>query len=164
MSLFDKTRVRRWRRDVFREVQKLGFRPEQPGFSAATVMIAVYSFGTDVTALVEITGYADTFIVKIIRRLRKSKILVGQKMRVAAWDAEGLQGIVGLACDALTVAGDVERVPDPKRSAAQKRAAQSRVMPPTRRRRTVIAPGAVFSPQVVTSNPLYQLAEEMPKS
>ena len=157
--MFEKKAIRHWRRFIFREVEKIGFRPAHRGFSAAMVMMTVYSFGTDVDVLVELTGFSAEFVIKTLRRLRKQKILVGQKMRVARWDDDGALGAVGVALDALVAADEVSRFPNPKASAAQKaRAPETRARGPRTRR----APKAVgiFTPQVKNCDSLYGLTAD----
>jgi hypothetical protein len=150
--------VRRWRRDTFRILQSIDrrWRATDPTFSGAMVLAAIAAIGTDPSALQDLTGFSKPFIVKILRRARKHKIIVGSKMRTA-WADEGFAGQMAVICDALVVAHDVARVPDAKLSAIQKKAAQKRAaaVKRPRRKRAPMVPGTMFTPKQVKSNPLY---------
>lgn len=154
----DKNAVRRWRRDTFRILKPMGWTPG-PSMSAATVMIAVDAVGTDPTTLTELTGLSVEFVTRVLRRLRKSRLLVGQKMRVN-WDAEGqdgFEGYVAIVADSLVAEGSVVRVPDEKRSAALTGRTWKRSGPA--RPRQQVPEGAVFTPQRVKADPLYLHAD-----
>jgi hypothetical protein len=155
-KLFDPNKVKRWRRDVWRAFESEGFKPHE--IIAAMVMFAVNCIGTDLLALSQLTGSSEVYCQKVLRRLRKNGVVSGQKVRVS-WRDEN-NGWIGPMLDAGVAAGLFERSPDTKRSAAQKaRDPKTRHRGP-RKARTVIARGAVFSPQVVDSNPLYGLTKE----
>lgn len=158
---FSQPTIRNWRRAVFREIKTLGFTPGYPGFSAAMVMAAVYGFGTDTGVLSEITGHGEEYIKTVLKRLRKTRILSGQTLRVR-WDKEGFEGLVALACDALVASGNVERPPDPKRSAAQRGRTDGRGRG-TPKVRSAARPSGAFTPKVVQANPLYQIAGKQEK-
>jgi hypothetical protein len=155
--MFTPKQIKLWRRTTFREISRLGFKPERREFWAGMVMATVYSFGTDVATLCALTGYSDEFVRATLKRLRKTRVLVGQTMRVA-WDDPGFTGQVALVCDVLTAGGVVNRPADPKRSAAQK--ARTASGKPRAPRRASPKPSGPFTPKVVKSNPLYEIAEE----
>lgn len=152
----DKVAIRRWRRTVFRVIQSIDkrWKPTDSAFSAAMVMAGIDGFGTDVGVLVELTGFSEPFVGQVLRRLRKSRLVVGQTMRVQWDDTDAFTGSVAFVADALVGAGLVDRTPDPKRSAAAKTRRHSSPSVP-RRARVRVAEGAVFTPKRVKSNPLY---------
>lgn len=159
-AVFERGKVRRWRRDMWRELVRAGFSPQRDTrkMSAALVLFAVSAIGTEITALMELTGLQAPFIRATLKRLRQQRILTGQKLRTA-WDSEA--GGVAVMLDAMTAAGELYRPPDPKRSAAQRRRApESRARGPRAKRPPVtLAPGVVFTPPAVKSNPYYGLSE-----
>lgn len=156
MSLFDKHRVKRWRRDVWRIYEQQGFKPAE--ILAAMVLAAVASFGTDVSALSEITGHSTAYVTKVLRRLRKQRVLSGQTLRTPGM-SDDANGHFGAVLDAGVAAGIFSRFVDPKRSKAQQaRKPETRTRGPRRKRETPTA-GAVFTPKVQKSNPLYGLPE-----
>jgi hypothetical protein len=152
---FDPTRVRRWRRDVWRLFAKEGFRPAE--VSAALVLAGVAFFGTDLGVLSELTGSSPDYCRKILRRLRKQRVLRGTTLHARWHDHD--EGYVATMLDAGVAAGIFVRGVNQKRSAAQKaRAPETRARGP-RRPRTKIAPGAVFTPKIQKADPLYGLPE-----
>lgn len=158
-SRFDQTALRRWRRDVLRELSKAGFQ-NPAAMGAGLIMVSAAHFGTDVSILVELTGHDDRFVRKVLKRLRAERIITGQKVRIR-WNDEGHDGFAGFVafcCDALVAAGECYRPVDPKRSAAQKVAAQKRDMTKPRRR-VKVPEGAMFSPRQIKANPFYDLEE-----
>jgi hypothetical protein len=151
---FDRRRVQRWRRDIWRTFDKCGFTP--PEIMAAMVLAAVAAVGTDLGVLSELTGHSTGYVRKVLKRLRAARILSGQTLRTPGV-ADGMDGHVGTVLDAGVAAGIFARFPDPKRSAAQKaRAPETRARGP-RRPRVVVALGAVFTPNVKKADPLYGL-------
>jgi hypothetical protein len=154
---FDKSRVKRWRRDSWGELRRLGLDTSKPECAAGLVMVGVYSFGTDLDVLNEVTGLPRGFVRDVLKRMRKERILVGQTMRVR-WDKAGMEGAVALTCDALVISGLVNRPPDPKRSAAQRRVVRTPSATP-RQRRVPPASGAVFTPRVANAHPWYKIAD-----
>lgn len=78
-------------------------------------------------------------------------------MRVR-WDEPGFEGFLALGLDALVARGEVTRPVDQRRSNALK-GKVGRKPGQTVRPRTVVAPGAVFTPARQKSNPLYGLPE-----
>lgn len=147
---FNRKKLIQYRRRVFRELTTLGFRAASREFRCATVMAAVSGFGTALPVLGEVTGFDAAFIQRVLRRLRKSKMLVGQKMRLG-WDGEGMEAIIAICCDALVADGCVVRVPDEKRSAAH-RGKHGGPRKVSQRKPQPIEP---YSPARVKSNPLY---------
>jgi len=121
------------------------------------VCATIYCFGTDVSVLVELSGQSAAVVRAVLTRLRKTRVLTGQTLKAGdGW--KGKHGAFGLMLDAMVAAGELYRPADPKRSAAIRR----RVMPTRRapyKTRTVVAPGAVYTPKVAKSNPMYGLAE-----
>lgn len=152
--MFTPKQVRHWRRAAFREIQQLGFIPGHREFSAGMVTAAVYCFGTDIETLCTLTGYSAELVGAVLKRLRKTRILVGQTMRVA-WDDPGLRGPIAVTCDVLTAAGVVDRPADPERSAAHVGRHSGPRKPRTPSPRVVGA----FTPKVVKSDPLYEIAK-----
>lgn len=155
--LFDKKKVRRWRKTVFRELTRLGFGPANIEFAPGMILAGIQGFGTDVSVLRELTGYPDALIVRTLKRLRKMRILVGQTLR-ADWSGDGLAGEVAFVADVLVALGEFKRTPDAKRSAAQLARPRSHVSA-TRANRVKIQAGAVFTPKTVKSNPWYQIEQ-----
>jgi hypothetical protein len=154
-SQFEPKRVRRWRRDVWRVFAEEGFSPVE--VSAALVLGAVAFFGTDLGVLSELTGSSRDYCRKVLRRLRKQRVLSGTTLRTR-WQDDKV-GHLAEFLDAGVAAGIFSRCVNQKRSAAQKaRAPETRARGP-RRARTQIAPGAVFTPQMQKSDPLYGLPE-----
>ena len=153
--MFPKDEIKRWRRVVHKELSRVGFSGDDPKRLPAVVMIAVSGFGTDRSVLCEITGQPESFVRAVLTRLRKQRVLSGQALRVS-WDDPGFDGTVAVVLDALVAAGDVARPVDPKRSKGLKGKA-GRKAGGINRPRTVIAPGAVFTPGRIKSNPLYEL-------
>lgn len=151
----EKLRARRWRRDTYRLLSSIDphWNTASAAFACAVVMIGVAAIGTDPTALTTLTGYSGGLITRVLRRLRKSKLLIGQTLRIDWDDKEN--GWCAVLLDGLVASGEAVRVPDDKRSAAAKQRSVTRQSPAVRRPRAVIAPGAVFSPKFVKSNPLY---------
>lgn len=166
--IFEKQRVVKWRRFVWRELVKLGFHPQRnfKELTAGMITIAVAHFGTDPSALSEITGSSQDSVKRVLKRLRKQKILVGQKMRVTAWDDDGFKGTLGLALDLMAAGGEITRTPSATRSAAQnarKPETYARGLTHSRRRRAVVPVGSVFTPQQVSVEPFFTLEEETRK-
>jgi hypothetical protein len=151
--MFDKARIKQWRRDISKEMHKIGLPSDTPEFDTGRVLAAVYGFGTDVDVLVEVTGYSAKYVRDVLKRCRKARIIVGQRLRVA-WNEHG----ISLGLDAMVASGVCTRPPDPKRSAAQKARRQPAMRAP-RRPRTVVAKGAVFTPKVTPADPYYGLSE-----
>jgi hypothetical protein len=154
--LFSPARVRRWRRDVFRTLTGMGIKPS-PMLTAGMVLAAISGFGTDPLVLRELVGADETFLRRIVRRLRKQRVLVGQTLRVN-WDDEGFAGVVAVCCDVLVATGCVARPVDPARSAAMKARTVPTRKPRQRARRKVTVLGTVWTPKHVKANPLYQWA------
>lgn len=155
LSGFEPARIKRWRRDVYRVFEGDGFKP--PQIMAALVLAAISTVGTDPRVLSELTGHSEEYIRRVLTRLRKQRVLRGQTLR-GAW-ADDRHGSLAIMLDGMVAAGMVSRFVDEKRSAAQKaRAPETRARGP-RGKRAVVAPGAVFTPQVQKSNPLYGLPE-----
>lgn len=155
ISMMDKKAIRRWRRDVWRIFEKEGFTPAE--LMAALVLAAVAFFGTDLDVLCELTGHSRDYCRKVLRRLRKQRVVSGQKLRTA-WHDDKAGGLATIL-DAGVAAGMFSRSPDPKRSAAQKaRAPETRHRGPTRPR-AILPAGAMFTPEMQKSNPLYGLPE-----
>ena len=127
-----------------------------PAHRACMVLAAVYGFGTDISVLVEVSGQTEIFVRTLLRRARKTRMLTGQTLRVGWNDKK--TGQLALLLDAMTGISDLYRPPDEKRSAA----AKTRMKPVSRKQpapRQVVLPGAVFTPKIVNSDPLYDLAE-----
>jgi hypothetical protein len=150
--MFDSKKTKRWRRDIWRIFEAQGFKAME--IMPAMVMAAVAEFGTDPSVLAEITALSTDYVKKVLKRLRRQRILVGQTMRTR-WDET-----LAAELDAMAAAGLItRRFVDPKRSAAQKaRAPETRARGPRRKRATVL-PGAVFTPKVQKADPLYGLPE-----
>lgn len=154
--LFDRTKLLKYRRTVFRELTGLGMKAGTSIFGAAEVMAAVSGFGTSLTVLTEVTGHSPKFIRTVLKRLRKSGVLRGTTLRVR-WDVEGFEALCAISCDALVAEGFALRVPDEKRSAAH-RGKHSGPRKPRTRKTFVSGP---FTPKKVKSNPLYIAAEHV---
>lgn len=151
----DKQRVKRWRRDVWRAFKADGLTP--PEIMAAMVLVAVASVGTDLGVLSELTGSSRDYVRKVLQRLRRQRVLAGQTLRTH-WDDEESGGLA-VMLDAMVSAGILSRPVDKKRSAAQQaRAPETRARGP-RRKRTVVPEGAMFTPKMQHSDPLYALSE-----
>lgn|SRR2546421_3416829 len=154
---FDKRAVKRWRRDIWRAFERERFKPAE--IAAAMVFAAVESFGTDVSVLVQITGHSGEYVRKVLKRLRKQRVLSGQSINASGYGGDDFAQSVGACIDAGIAAGVFVHPVDPKRSAAQKaRTAETRARGP-RRRRVVVADGAVFTPKRRKSNRLLGLPE-----
>lgn len=152
---FEPKSIRRWRRDVWRVFDKEGFKPTE--IMAGLVLAAVSAFGTDPDVLSEITGHSTEYVRKVLKRLRRERVLRGQTLRAAWGDNE--TGSFAVLLDGMVAAGIMTREINDKASAAQKaRAPETRARGP-RRPSTKVAVGAVFSPQIQKSNPLYGLPE-----
>ncbi|MDP3768588.1 MAG: hypothetical protein Q8S13_11290 [Dehalococcoidia bacterium] len=159
---FDRKLVKRWRRDVWRVFADQGFK--SPEIPAAMVLAAVMCFGTDLSVLSDITGSSEAYVRQVLRRLRQQGVLRGRTIRTAGLGREADVATLGMVLDAGVAAGIFTRSADPKRSAAQKaRKPETRARGP-RRPRTQVTPGALFTPALQRSNPLYGLPEwEIPK-
>lgn len=159
MTHFTTKQVRRWRRDVWREIVALGFNEKNPRvLYVGMVLAGVLGFGTDPAVLSELTGASQEFVKQALTRMRKARILSGQTLRIR-WDKEGLEGAVAFGCDIMAAAQDgVDRVPNPKRSAAQK--ARSRTVPS--KPRAARAPKAIgaFTPRTTVADAWYQATPE----
>lgn len=154
MATFDRSEIRRFRRDVWRAMRDAGLHPAR--IPAASVIVAVAVVGSHVPSLSAVTGLSQEAVVRVLRRLRKERVLSGQTLRVA-WHMEGVAGELGLILDAMIATGELVRGVDEKRSASQKtRAPETRARGP-RRPRTVVA--GPFVPSQQKSNPLYGLPE-----
>jgi hypothetical protein len=154
--VFDKADVKRWRRVIHKELRRMRLPSDDPTYPAAMVLAAIYCFGTDVSVLAEVTGVNEQRVRQTLKALRKRGIVVGQRLRTAMTDEK--TGGFAWILDAMVASGDLYRPPDPKRSAAMKGRKRGPNKQP-RRPRTKIMPGAIFTPKVVKSNPLYGLAE-----
>ena len=154
---FDKVGVRRWRRDIFREIRSSGIEPNEPAFSVGMVLSAVYGFGTDTGVIAELTGLHEDYVKSVLKKLRKARVLRGQTLRVR-WNADGFEGTLAFVLDAHVAAGNFTRGVDEKRSAAQRARRRPEMVKP-RKPRAVQPKGAVFTPGVTKSNPLYGLPE-----
>lgn len=151
---FDKAKVRRWRRTVWREFTGMGFLPTH--MHAPMVLAAIDAVGTGPTLIAELVGVSEEYVTKVLRRLRKQRVLQGQTLRIG-WDSKD-SGWMAVALDAMVATGDLTRPPDPRRSAAQKaRAPETRTRKP-QTKRTKAAVG-MFTPKRVKSNPFYGLPE-----
>jgi hypothetical protein len=149
----DRARVRRWRRDVYRAFASGGLKPIQ--IQAALVMAGVDALGTHLPTLSELTGLSENYARKVLRRLRRERILVGQTLRVR-WGHPD-EGEFAALLDAMVASGELARFPDQKRSMAQKaRTPGTRVRGPRQRKATVVGP---YIPKRSKSNPLYGLSE-----
>jgi hypothetical protein len=155
-AVFNRADVKRWRRVVHKELRWLRCASEDPVYRAAMVLAAVYCFGTDVGVIAEASGQPEAFVRQVLKASRKERVIAGQTIR-AAWN--GKHGVVALMLDAMVATGDLYRPPDPKRSAAAKARKQSARPQKPRAPRTKMAAGAVFTPKVTKSDPLYNLAE-----
>lgn len=153
---FELRRVKRWRRDVWRVFEREGFKPAE--IMAAMVLAAVAVVGTDLAVLSELTGLSALYLRKVLTRLRRERILRGQTIRTPGV-SDGFEGHLGTMLDAGVAAGLFARFVDQKRSAAQKARAPETYARGPRGPRTKVPPGAVFSPQLQKSNPLYGLPE-----
>jgi hypothetical protein len=152
--MFDKKEVRRWRRTIYREFEKLGFHSMQ--IMAASVLAAISAVGTDPNVIAELAGVSPEYALKVTKRLRRERILVGKKLRVAWMDTKA--GDFAVMLDAGVAAGEFARFADDKRSAAMKvRKLGPRKYGP-RRPRSKAEPGP-FRPSLTKSNPLYGLPE-----
>jgi hypothetical protein len=157
MKHFDPRRVKRWRRDVWRGFEKGGLTAAQ--ISGAMVLAGVVAVGTDVGVLSELTGLSEDYVRKVLRRLRKERILVGQTIRASWLDDDSATASVGAVLDAGAAAGIFARFVNDKRSAAQKaRKPETRARGP-RRPKVAVPSGAMFTPKQQKSNPLYGLPE-----
>lgn len=146
---------KRWRQDVWRIFEREGFTPAE--IMAAMVMAGIAAVGINRPRLVELTGCSDAYVLKVIRRLRKQRILSGQSLRLA-WDSKSdpFAQRVAVALDAGVAAGTFARFVDPKRSAAQKaRKPETRARGPRGPRKAV----DLNTVKLVHSNPLYGLPE-----
>ena len=157
MQRFERDSVKRWRRAVHKELRWLNLPSEDDVYRAAMICAAIYCFGTDVSVLIEISGQDEARVRAVLKRLRKTGVLSGQRLRASdGWS--GKHGTFGLLLDAMVAAGELYRPPDKKRSAAAKARPRTKSSSP-RRPPTKIEPGSVFSPKVSKSNPFYGLAE-----
>lgn len=154
---FDPRKVKRWRRDVWRAYEAAGFKPAE--IIAAMVLAAVVSFGTDPNVLSKITGSSEAYVRQVLKRLRQQRVLSGQTLRAGWLGSDEDAANIGAVLDAGVAACIFTRSPDPKRSAAQKARKPETYARGARRRRTIVAPGAVFTPKQQKSNPLYGLPE-----
>lgn len=154
--MFTKPQIKSWRRAIHKEFRWWRTPSEAPEYRAGMVLAAVYGFGTDVAIIAEVTGQTEAFVRAVLKRARKARILTGQTLRVA-WNSKN--GAFALALDAI-VAGceGIARAPDPKRSAALKGRTRGPDKKP-RARRVKPTTGAVFSPKITNSDPLYGLTE-----
>ena len=156
MSFFEKADVKRWRRTIHKELRRVRLSPSDgPSYQVAMVLAAVYGFGTNAALLSELTGQSVEYVKTTLKRLRQQRILSGQTLR-ARWEDKKHGGFAWII-DAMVGAGDLARFVDPKRSAAHKGRHSGPRTP--RRPRVTIAKGAIFSPKMVKSNPLYGLVE-----
>ena len=152
MSLtgFDPKRIRRWRRDIWRLLQGLDFKPVQ--IPAGMILLAVQSFGTDAQVLSEVTGSSVDYVKKVLKRLRKQRIVTGQTLRARWDDPDDFRSAINVMLDAGVAAGIWSRFPNPKRSAAQKaRRPETRATGP-RYRAPQVPEGAVFTPKQIQGN------------
>lgn len=156
---YTKDSIKRWRRTCHKEIDRLGTYGHADSFRATgLVVMSVYAFGTDVTALAEITGHSPKFVRDVLKRLRQQRVLSGQRLRVN-WNEEGFSGVVSLCCDLLVAIGEVVRPIDARRSAALKGKA-GRKTGGTNKRRVTLPAGAVYSPHVqAVPNQMYQIAK-----
>jgi hypothetical protein len=120
------------------------------------VLAAVSAFGTSLPVLSEIVGRDEAFVKTVLKRLRKSKVLVGQTIRIN-WDYEGWEAMVAVGLDLMVASGEVIRVPDEKRSAAHKGKHSG---PKSSRRVPTSKIAGPFSLKRVKSNPLYTLPKD----
>ncbi len=150
---FDVGRVRRWRKQVYREFQRAGFTPA--AIMAQWVLAGVAAVGPDLDVLSELTGHSPAYVKTVLKRLRKQRVLQGQTLR-GAWDHPD-HGSFAVMLDAGVAAGVFARGVDQTRSAAQKaRKPETRARGP-RRPRVPVTPGAVFTPKVQKADPTYGL-------
>ena len=154
--MFERTDVKRWRRTIHKELRPLREPSDSPTYRAAMVLAAIYGFGTDITVLAEVSGQALEFVRGVLKRARKTRMLKGQTLHVG-WNEQ--HGLFALMVDAMVAEGTCSRPPDPKRSAAQKARQHGRGRGTSKRRQVVSTAGAVFTPKITRSNPLYGLTE-----
>jgi hypothetical protein len=153
--MFDKQKIRKWRKQVWRVLAREGFQPAH--MNPVMVMAAVDVVGTNPALVSSLVGVSIDYVTKVLRRLRKQRVLSGQTLRVR-WDEPGFEGRVAFILDAMVATGEVVRPPDEKRSAAQKaRAPETRVRGPRGKRSQ--APVGAFTPKHVKANPLDGLSE-----
>lgn len=153
--MFSKPQIKQWRRAIHKEFRWLRMPSEDPTYRAGMVLAAVYGFGTDVGILATLSGQTDAFVRTVLKRARATRMLTGQTLRVA-WNSK--DGLVALMLDSMVAEGSCSRPPDPRRSAAARKRKRG---PDTKPRapRTKAIPGAVFTPKVTNSDPLYGLSE-----
>jgi uncharacterized protein with NAD-binding domain and iron-sulfur cluster len=104
----------------------------------------------------EVVGQPEAFVKPTLKRLRQQRALSGQTLRVA-WTDKKTGGFAWIL-DAMVAHGDLARPVDPKRSQALKGRKRGPDKQP-RRPRTKVVSGAVFTPKVVKSDPIYGLSE-----
>jgi hypothetical protein len=152
---FNREDVKRWRRAVHKELRWCKLPSDDAVYRAAMVASGIYCFGTNLDVLVEVTGQDRKFVRDTLKHFRSRRVLVGQTLRIDWNDPKS--GAFALLLDAMVGAGEIDRPPDPKRSAAQRARKSSGERKPYRKRTP--QPQGVFTPKVTKADPLYGLNE-----